>query len=457
MLNVQNIIKNPNPTYLEVGKLAFLYCELINFKAEKCVFYIYRVDGLNKKIDNKKEIIIHGEKNYNGYSLDENVTELKSIQPVSPKLSWFEEDEEEIKAAFDIEVNGSRIKSKDHTLIIKKGDITMNLYWGEEYKESEKQKVRIYNEYLTRKVDRNYPNDIGYHSKFRFEINRISPKLIHPYSNWKYSGSLKIYEESRNNRKRKGIFIIAESEEIDLTHFFEYFCEVNLLPKLLDTDYQMRGENFQADKEELKTFKRDHLKSGKEILFFLREKELIPDLFYDNILTQNEAMAHLKEIEAIKSAISDIKDIIKNRSLHGFAISRLQDFAGLLYKNWKDSNYEHVFFKAEYGIAIRYLKQTKPERKEIFNKWLESKMGMLPGSTEFNNRSIEIQNQVDSFNALPPALQDRSYELYLNARVSILNEMIENFQKFQKMFETIELSTTTFLEKSAKKTNYKFY
>jgi len=95
MLNVQNIIKNPNPTYLEVGKLAFLYCELINFKAEKCVFYIYRVDGLNKKIDNKKEIIIHGEKNYNGYSLDENVTELKSIQPVSPKLSWFEEDEEE--------------------------------------------------------------------------------------------------------------------------------------------------------------------------------------------------------------------------------------------------------------------------------------------------------------------------------------------------------------------------
>ncbi|MHA7059021.1 hypothetical protein ACWGOQ_0017480 [Aquimarina sp. M1] len=448
MLNIQNIIKYPSPTHLEVGKLAFLHCDLINFKTETCTFYIYRTDFINKKIDNQREIIIQGEKNYNGHSLDKNVTELKSIQPISPKLSWFEEDEDEIKAAFDVEVKGTRIKSNDHTLIIKKSDITINLYWGEEYKESEKQKVRIYAEYL-----RNGSN-VSYHSKFKFKLKRTSQASFYGQKLNKYK---EVFEESRRSRKKTERFIVAESEPIEINYFLKYFCEVGILPELLDTDYTMQRKNFKADKEELKTFKRDHLKGGEEILFFLREKELIPDLFYDNLVTKNEFKAYLKEIEEIMSAISDVKDIIKERSLHGFAVSRLQDFANLLYKSWKDSKYRHVFFKAEYGIAIRYLKRTKLERKKMFENWLEREMGMLPGSTEFNNKHTEIQNQVNDFNALAPALQDKSYGLYLNARVGSFNEMIENFQRFQEMFETIEQSTSNFLEKAAKKTNYKFH
>ncbi len=447
MLTIQNIIKYPDPTNLEVGKLAFLHCDLMNFDTESCTFYIYRIDDPSKNIGGQRELTIQGKKNNNGHSLDENVTELKSIQPVSPKLSWFEEDEEEIKAAFDIEVNGTRIKSNDHTLIIKKGDITINLFWGEEYRESERQKVRIYAEYLRNGTD------VAYHSKFKFKLKRTSHASFYGQKLNKYK---EVFEESRRSRKKTEEFIVAESEPIEINYFLKYFCEVNILPELLDTDYKMRGKKFQADKEELKTFKRDHLKGGEEILFFLREKELIPDLFYDNLITENEFKAHLKEIEAIRSAISDIKDIIKNRSLHGFALSRLQDFANLLYKNWKDSKYIHVFFKDEYGIAIRYLNRTKPKRKKLFENWLESKMGMLPGSIEFNNRRTEIQNQVNDFNALPHILQDRSYKLYLNARVSSLNEMIENFQKFQKMFETIEQSTTNFLKDAAKKTHYTF-
>ncbi|GAA3509803.1 hypothetical protein GCM10022393_23360 [Aquimarina addita] len=447
MLNIHNLIESPNPTYLEVGKIAFLYCDLKNFPTDNCTFYIYRIDDPDKKIGNYKEIIIKGAIQQNSSSLDETITELRSIQPVAPKLSWFEEKEEEIRAAFDVEVDGIRIKSSDHIIIIKKGNITINLYWGDEYKESNKQKVRVYAEYL-----RN-GSDVSYYSKFKFKLKRTSHALFYGQKLNKYK---EVSEESRRSRKKVNEIIVAESDPIEIDYFLKYFCEVNILPELLNTDYEMQDRNFRADKEELKIFKRDHLKGGEEIISFLRSKELIPDLFYDNLVTKNEFKAYLKKMEEIRSAISDVKDIMKKRSLHGFALSRLQDFANLLIKNWEGSKYIHKFFKNEYEIAIRYIHRTKDKRKQLFENWLEIEMGMLPGSSIFNERRLEIQDQLNDFNALPHLLKDSSYGLYLNTRVHSFNEMIDNFDKFQKMFDTIEQSTINFLKEAAEKTNFTF-
>jgi len=456
MLNIQNIIKDPNPTYLEVGKLAFIHCDLMNLDTENCTFYIYRIDDLTKKIGDQKEIIIQGEKNYNGSSLDENVTELRSIQPVSPKLSWFDKDEEEIKAAFDVEVNGTRVKSNDHILIIKKGNITINLYWGEEYRESKRQKVRIYAEYLIREVDLNYPNDIGYISKFRFKINRTSPKLDNPVVNWRHSSSETVYEEDRKNRKRKGRFIIAESGEIDLTSFFEYFCQVNLLPELLDTDYTMRSDDFNPDKEELNVFKRDFLYSAEEVLLFLRKKKLIPEIYYDDVITKNEVMLVFDQINKFKGYVDDVKEIIKKRDPRSFLLSRVEDLFKEMEKTANKSEHKYVFFKDEYRLTIRHLKRTETQRIQQFENWLQSRMRIYPHSDDFKDKYKEVKTKIAKYNALPPVLRDKQYGLYLNSRINIYYDVINTYNSLLSDFKTLEKATEYFLEKARDNVPFSF-
>lgn len=456
MLNIQNIIKDPNPTYLEVGKLAFLHCDLMNLDTETCTFYIYRIDDTTKKIDGQKEIIIQGEKDYNGYSLNENVTELKSIQPVSPKLSWFDKDEEEIKAAFDIEVKGTRVKSNDHALIIKKGNITINLYWGEEYRESEIQKVRIYAEYLIREADLNYPNDLGYPDKFQFKINRKSPTLIHPITNWRHSSSETVYEEDRNNRKRKGRFIIAESGEINLTEFFEYFCQVNLLPELLDTDYTMRSDDFYPDKEELKIFKRDFLYSAEEVLLFLRKKKLIPEIYYDDVMTHNEVMSLFDQINKMQGYVDDVKKIIKKRDPRSFFLSRVEDLFKEMEKTANKSEHKYVFFKDEYRLTIRHLKRTENQRIQQFENWLQSMMRIHPHSPEFKEKYLDVSIRIKKYNDLDPRLRDERYGRILNSRINIYNDIIDEYNSFVSDFKTLERATEYFLEKAMDNVDFSF-
>ncbi|WP_378172828.1 hypothetical protein [Aquimarina sp. SS2-1] len=428
--------KNIEPggnTPIKTGEGNFLYCDYNDPSIKRCAFHIYRIDG-KSVLGNKNEWIIYGSRQKNSYE------RLMSNDFFAPRFEWFEEEEEEIKVAFDVSFHGStRISCRDHVLILQKGDFEINLYWDEEKnKKNKNHSVRIFAEF-TETAPLSRTEDVPF---------KLAVKYMKKFANESVEDKGTYQEESRN---KKGKLTIVKSEEIKLKDFHESFCAPGILAKL--GSHYPKSTKHKIDIQEKKTFKRGYYYEPEEILTFLRDKKLIPkDVFYDGIVTPGEYKnMYDKAKSTVEGLVDFFTDIAKFRK--NFATGYLEKFIKWGYEEWRKNNYAHRFYREEYTKALLHLNgfnnEKKKERKRNFDKWFASHYGTVPKGQDYINMKQELQKEKDEYDNKPRDEQYADHPMKGRMLESLLDNLRMLEGKYERElgnFKKLEAKTSSYLE-----------
>ena len=455
---IKSVISNsesPKETIIEVGTNATLICYYDDPSENKCIFHLYRLDG--KLIDNKKEIV------YKGATLGGI---YNSYEKLSPKFSWFDKEDEEIRIAFDVSFSGNRIPCKDQILVIKKGEVEINLFWGETKNISANQEIKVYAEYSE---NAQVNSSIAEGGSIYFPIYIEKPKDAKHKGleeigfagkgtqRGYYTGDADYATWSETFDDSSEDYITVGSRTIRFKQFYEHFCKFTLKATIEGGHHTWKDDV--KDLGETKNFKRHWFYPPKAVLQFYIDANILPKPISDgkNII---EKILEAKDIvDTIKGLVGLAEDIIKRRwatILGGYVGDKVSEkilnpILNDIYTNYEEANFKYRYFKAEIDKALTTYNETesKSERRRMFRLWFEKHNG---GQTPFNRVYLEKREKA----LIEYLILQNPNEINRNERLRDLytfkiNPMANMVLRWKRDYETFlaqEKATIQFLEKA---------
>lgn len=454
----------PKKTEIEVGTGNFLSAELTNFTEKKCKFFVYRIDDESKKLGDKKEWEFRGREKSKGV--------FESDDYFDPRLSWFDEDEEEIKVALDISVAGGRVSGREQVLIIKRGDIQINLYWGEVTGGIKNSQVRVYAEY-SKNVQVNSALADG---RIMFPIFITDPQsanhspledtfLGQPIrGHYRGNADYVSFSESLKNENKVDV---VESRVINLNNFFAHFCSVTLKATIKGGHYKTVKYQKKNDISETKIFRRQYYFEGKDVLSFFQDQYFIPTPQYEVPPLSEYALDVYDTYEVVldvydfgKYFLEEIGPFLRGL-LKGFLVKGLEIIAGELFMKYGKSLFKHKYYKEEINRALNYYSNRKRKRKADFESWFRLRNNNLtPHDYEYKKMWViaaikghEITRGIDLRLVSDNVLSRYNFHHSNNIRPLIIIQNNWNYNYAE--FKTAENATIKFLEMARNEAKYR--
>lgn len=483
--SVVNIVP-PKETIIEAGTGEKLTCEYNNPAIDSCNFYVYRIG--KGKLGDKREWKYRGRKVKDGI--------FQTDEDFAPRFSWFKKDEEEIRATFDVSViSGARISCNHQVLVIKKGKILINLFWGEVTGDSKNQKIRIYAEYskkakihsdfsnYVKEGNVEFPMDIAHpiNKDYKHKLYDFNDTIIGSQPKGSKFGKDNNYVSFSESSKNENELIIIESKVIDLNLFFKYFAKVTLQSTI-------RG-GFYVDNEDLKDiseskiFKRSFRYYPEEIFSFLEAKKFIPKPFkYRSYLEDFQlSLSEDKKIyERIKKGL-DIANHVFDKKLGkwvkanylGIAYKQAKALTIDIYNEFKASSFKYKYFKEELARAREEYQNDKNDRSGMLRTWfMKHNNGLTPEHPRFKKQYRDAEDEITlivprrdkegriikSIHGKPIRRDSFTWSDFERSQISgVYREQILPLLKIEMKWrkeyiehQKIELATVSFLEKAEK-------